>query len=117
MGTMLDELLVNAKPIGVGSALPFSGEPNAGARQSFAANPPGWNGLPPGKRDAVAILSRLAEANGIDWHAARSQMIDGDTEAAMVQLEHDTEDGVELRCVVLWLRLLAERGVTNGGAG
>jgi hypothetical protein len=62
-----------------------------------------------GKARAANVLERFAKANGIDWTAARSQMILGDAEAGAAQLAADTGDGVECAGVACWLHLLAER--------
>lgn len=57
----------------------------------------------------VDALERFAKANGIDWRAARSQMVEGDAEAGAAQLAADNGDGIEQASVACWLRLLAER--------
>jgi hypothetical protein len=56
-------------------------------------------------------------AKGIDWTAARSQMIVGDTEAGAAQLAADTGDGIEQAGVACWLRLLAERAAPSYSPG
>lgn len=61
------------------------------------------------KARATDVLERFATANGIDWQAAHSQMIDGDAQAGAAQLDADTGDGIELAGVAYWLRLLADR--------
>jgi hypothetical protein len=58
---------------------------------------------------ATQVLERFATANGIDWTAARSQLIDGDAEPGAAQLALDLGDGIEQACVANWLRLLASR--------
>lgn len=76
---------------------------------------------------AAQVLERFATANGIDWTAARSQMIDGDAEPGAAQLALDLGDGIEHAYVANWLRLLASRappaylawpsGYRTGGTG
>mgnify|MGYP000715206377 CR=1 FL=1 len=61
------------------------------------------------KARAADVLERFAAAHGIDWTAARSQMIEGDAEAGAAQLAADTGDGIEHAGVACWLHLLAER--------
>ncbi len=61
------------------------------------------------KARAIEVLEHFATVNGIDWHAAHSQMIDGDAQAGAAQLDADTGDGIELAGVACWLRLLADR--------
>ena len=56
-------------------------------------------------------LERFAIANGINWPAARSRMVEGDAEAGAEQLAADT-DGAEHASVLCWLRLLAD-GATS----
>lgn len=67
--------------------------------------------LPPPADSAQALrtLETYATERGIDWPAARSQMIDGDAEAALRQLDADTGDGLEHAGVVAWLCILAAR--------
>lgn len=62
-------------------------------------------------------LQRFAIANGIDWTAARSQMIEGDAEAGAAQLAADRGDGAEHASVACWLRLLADRASVDGLRG
>lgn len=79
------------------------------------------------KARAESTLEALAVANGIDWTAARSQLIAGDAQAGAAQLAADTGDGIEAAGVACWLRLLAERatptytpwptGYREGGTG
>jgi len=79
------------------------------------------------KARAGSTLEALAVLNGIDWTAARSQLIAGDAEAGAAQLAADTGDGIEAAGVACWLRLLAERappsytpwptGYREGGTG
>lgn len=59
---------------------------------------------------AERLLEAFALARGIDFTAARAQMVDGDAEAAMRQLDADTGDGLEHAGVVAWLCILAARG-------
>lgn len=65
---------------------------------------------------ADAILQVVAEAKGIDWLAARSEMIPGDAEAGAAQLAADIGDGVELASVHCWLQLLEARALQFGWA-
>lgn len=67
------------------------------------------------KARANATLESFAIAEGIDWTAARSQMIDGDAEAGAAQLAADSGDGRETAGVALWLRLLAAGAATGAG--
>ena len=79
------------------------------------------------KARAESTLEALAVAKGIDWTAARSQLIAGDAQAGAAQLAADTGDGIEAAGVACWLRLLAERatptytpwpsGYREGGTG
>lgn len=62
-----------------------------------------------GADSATELLERFATSHGIDWTAARSQMIPGDAEAGAEQLAADTGDGIERAGVACWMRLLAER--------
>lgn len=59
-------------------------------------------------------LERHARDIGIDWRAARSEMIDGDAEAGARQLTADSGDGVEVASVNCWLRLLEARAIRFG---
>lgn len=61
------------------------------------------------KAHAEKALARVAAEHGINWEAARSQMIDGDAKAGMQQLHSDNGDGVEARGVATWLAILADR--------
>lgn len=58
---------------------------------------------------ANAILQSFAEARGISWHLAQSEMIPGDAIAGALQLAADNGDGSELACVALWLLILETR--------
>lgn len=69
-----------------------------------AAAPP-----PLDRAHALQTLERYATERGIDWQAARSQMIDGDAEAAVRQWQADSGDGVEHAGVLAWLFILAAR--------
>ena len=80
-----------------------------------------------GPVSAIEALEHFAKSQGIDWTAARSQMIEGDAEAGAAQLAADMGDGIEHAGVACWLRLLAERapptydawptGYREGGTG
>ena len=59
-------------------------------------------------------LERHARDIGIDWRAARSEMIDGDAETGARQLTADSGDGVEVASVNCWLRLLEARAIRFG---
>lgn len=61
------------------------------------------------KEHADSTLEQFAKSQGIDWPAARSQMVEGDSQAGAAQLAADTGDGIEHAGVACWLRLLAER--------
>jgi hypothetical protein len=61
------------------------------------------------KDHADSTLEHFAKSQGIDWPAAHSQMVEGDTQAGAAQLAADTGDGIEHAGVACWLRLLAER--------
>ena len=61
-----------------------------------------------------ATLERHARDIGIDWRAARSEMIDGDAETGARQLTADSGDGVEVASVNCWLRLLEARAIRFG---
>jgi len=79
------------------------------------------------KARADTTLEGFAAGHGIDWTAARSQMIEGDAEAGAAQLAADAGDGIEAAGVACWLRLLADRapptytpwptGCRNGATG
>lgn len=64
--------------------------------------------------DTAATLENIAGEHGIDWTAARSQMIEGDAEAGAAQLAADRGDGAEHASVACWLRLLADRASVDG---
>jgi hypothetical protein len=59
--------------------------------------------------EADVILHSFAEARGISWHLAQSEMIPGDAIAGALQLAADNGDGSELACVGLWLLILETR--------
>jgi hypothetical protein len=59
---------------------------------------------------ATERLGAIAETFGIDWAAAQTQLLPGDAEAAVQQLDADAGDGAEVACVRLWLELLAADG-------
>ncbi len=61
-----------------------------------------------------ATLERHARDIGIDWRAARSEMIDGDAETGARQLTADLGDAVEVPSVNCWLRLLEARAIRFG---
>jgi hypothetical protein len=54
-------------------------------------------------------LKAIARANGIDWTEARRWMRDVDVLAAQAYL--DSEDELDRRGVVHWLRLLADPAI------
>lgn len=70
-------------------------------------------GFARGADSAIELLERFATSRGIDWTAARSQMIPGDAEAGAEQLAADTGDGIERAGVACWLRLLVERATPD----
>lgn len=129
MGRLFEALIAAAKHPGAGDScdsaklLPSSnakiaesqdsqpvGAASLGEIRRFAGFAGGPELAQPGKR-----LMHLCLAVGIDWHAVKDQLIDGDSEAAIDQLDHDKGDGRELAAVVGWLRLLARDAAQNEG--
>jgi hypothetical protein len=57
-------------------------------------------------------LEQFACSHGINYDSARAAMIPGDADAGWEHLElsREQKNKVERNCIVMWLRLLAERG-------
>lgn len=61
-------------------------------------------------------LERFAQSNSINYERARAAMLPGCASKGWEQLEYarDKRSKPERACVLLWLRLLAERGYPLG---
>lgn len=119
MGLFADLLAVsrNAPPATLATRRLSRPDPPVKVAESQKSRAPGFHAATESRRVAEVArgrfpandLERFAKAQGIDWPAARSQMIEGDAEAGGAQLAADTGDGVEQAGVACWLRLLARR--------